>query len=114
MGEFRMPSLGADMTHGKLVQWNVKPGDSVKRGDIIAIIGTDKADIEAEVYETGTIGKLIAEPGQKLPVGAPLAFIEVAGEAAGPAAAVAPPLAGPVSVAPAPIAPAAEIGRAHV
>lgn len=81
MAEFRMPSLGADMTRGTLVQWNVKPGDTVKRGDIIAIVGTEKADIEVEVYETGTVRKLIAKPGEKLPVGAPLAFIEVAGEA---------------------------------
>ncbi|HSR08449.1 MAG TPA: dihydrolipoamide acetyltransferase family protein [Bryobacteraceae bacterium] len=82
MGEFRMPSLGADMTHGTLVQWNVKPGDAVKRGDIVAIVGTDKADIEVEVYETGTVRTLIAQPGEKLPVGAPLAFLEVSGEAA--------------------------------
>ena len=50
-----MPSLGADMTEGTLVQWNVKPGDAIKRGDIIAIVGTEKADIEVEVYQTGTI-----------------------------------------------------------
>jgi len=90
MGEFRMPSLGADMTHGTLVQWNVKPGDAVKRGDIIAIVGTDKADIEVEVYETGTVRTLIAQPGEKLPVGAPLALLEVPGEAA-PSAGVPPP-----------------------
>ncbi|MEQ1883789.1 MAG: dihydrolipoamide acetyltransferase family protein [Bryobacteraceae bacterium] len=101
MGEYKMPSLGADMTHGKLVQWNVKPGDKVKRGDIIAIIGTDKADIEAEVYESGTIGKLIAEPGQKLPVGAALAFIEVAGEASAIPSPTTPPLAGPMPITPA-------------
>jgi pyruvate dehydrogenase E2 component (dihydrolipoyllysine-residue acetyltransferase) len=102
MGEFRMPSLGADMTHGTLVQWNVKPGDAVKRGDIVAIVGTDKADIEVEVYETGTVRNLIAQPGEKLPVGAPLAFIEVAGEAPPPAAAVelAPKPAGRVHVSP--------------
>ncbi len=77
-----MPSLGADMTAGTLVQWNVKPGDAVKRGDIIALVGTEKADIEVEVYESGTVEKLIANPGDKLPVGTPLAFIHVAGEAA--------------------------------
>src|SRR5579872_4125650 len=82
MGEFRMPSLGADMTEGTLVQWNVKPGDSVKRGDIVAIVGTEKADIEVEVYETGVIDRLIAKPGDKLPVGTPLAMIQVPGEAA--------------------------------
>ncbi len=82
MGEFRMPSLGADMAEGTLVQWNVKPGESVKRGDIIAIVGTEKADIEVEVYESGVIEKLIAKPGDKLPVGTPLAMIHVPGEAA--------------------------------
>ena len=80
MGEFRMPSLGADMTEGTLVQWNVKPGDPIKRGDIIAVVGTEKADIEVEVYQTGTVEKLIAQPGDKLPVGALIALIHVAGE----------------------------------
>jgi pyruvate dehydrogenase E2 component (dihydrolipoamide acetyltransferase) len=81
MGEFQMPSLGADMTEGTLVQWNVKPGDSVKRGDIIAVVGTEKADIEVEVYESGTVEKLIAQPGEKLAVGTPLALIRAEGEA---------------------------------
>ncbi len=86
-----MPSLGADMVSGTLVQWNVKPGDPVKRGDIIAVIGTDKADIEVETYETGIVEKLIANPGEKLPVGAPLAVIRTEGEApAAPAAPAAP------------------------
>jgi pyruvate dehydrogenase E2 component (dihydrolipoamide acetyltransferase) len=83
MGEFRMPSLGADMTEGTLVQWNVKPGDAIKRGDIIAVVGTEKADIEVEVYQTGTVEKLIAQPGDKLPVGTPIALIRVEGEAPG-------------------------------
>jgi pyruvate dehydrogenase E2 component (dihydrolipoamide acetyltransferase) len=95
MGEFRMPSLGADMTEGTLVQWNVKPGDPIKRGDIIAVVGTEKADIEVEVYQTGTVEKLIAQPGDKLPVGTLIALIHVEGEAA---VAVAP-------VEPAPTAP---------
>jgi pyruvate dehydrogenase E2 component (dihydrolipoyllysine-residue acetyltransferase) len=91
MGEFRMPSLGADMTEGTLVQWNIKPGDPVKRGDIIAIVATEKADIEVEVYETGTVEKLIAQPGDKLPVGTPLAMIRVEGEAAAPPMPEVPP-----------------------
>jgi pyruvate dehydrogenase E2 component (dihydrolipoamide acetyltransferase) len=88
MGEFRMPSLGADMTEGKLVAWHVKPGDPVKRGDVIAVVGTDKADIEVEVYETGVVERLIAEPGDRLPVGAPIAWIRVTGETAPTPAAV--------------------------
>ena len=81
-----MPSLGADMTEGTLVQWNVKVGDPIKRGDIIAVVGTEKADIEVEVYQTGTVEKLIAQPGDKLPVGTPIALIHVEGEAPSPAA----------------------------
>lgn len=94
MGEFRMPSLGADMTEGTLVQWNVKPGDAIKRGDIIAVVGTEKADIEVEVYQTGTVEKLIAQPGDKLPVGTPIALIQVEGEA--PVAATPAPSEQPV------------------
>lgn len=75
MADFRMPSLGADMTHGKLIEWRVKPGDAVKKGDIVAVIGTDKADIEVEIFESGVIGELLAHPGQVLPVGAPLATL---------------------------------------
>ncbi|MDX1984675.1 MAG: dihydrolipoamide acetyltransferase family protein [Bryobacteraceae bacterium] len=75
MAEYRMPSLGADMTKGKLLEWRVKPGDTVKRGDIIALIETDKADIEAEVYETGVVEELVAKAGEELPVGALMARI---------------------------------------
>jgi pyruvate dehydrogenase E2 component (dihydrolipoamide acetyltransferase) len=75
MSEFRMPSLGADMQEGTLIEWSVKPGDSVKRGDIIGVIRTEKADIEVEVWEDGVIDQLLAKPGDTLPVGAVLAVI---------------------------------------
>ena len=88
-----MPSLGADMTAGTLVEWKVKPGDPVKRGDIITVVGTEKADIEVEVYETGTVKKLIAQPGDKLPVGTPIALIRVTGKVEGEAPVSALPLA---------------------
>jgi pyruvate dehydrogenase E2 component (dihydrolipoamide acetyltransferase) len=70
-----MPSLGADMERGLLAKWLVKPGDKVSRGDIIAVIGTDKADIEAEVFDDGVVEELVAKPGEELPVGALLAKI---------------------------------------
>lgn len=88
-----MPSLGADMTEGTLVQWNVKVGDPIKRGDIIAVVGTEKADIEVEVYQTGTVEKLIAQPGDKLPVGTPIALVHVEGESPGAAPPERPPSA---------------------
>lgn len=80
MGVFTMPSLGADMEAGTLVEWLVKPGDTVTRGDIIAVVETQKGAIEIEVFETGTVKRLDAEIGQKLPVGAPMAVILAEGE----------------------------------
>ena len=58
MAEFRMPSLGADMEAGTLVEWLVKPGDRVKRGDIIAVVETQKGAIEIEIFETGQIERI--------------------------------------------------------
>ncbi len=75
MAEFRMPSLGADMEAGTLVEWLKKPGDHVARGDIIAVVETQKGAIEIEVFETGTIEALLADPGTKLAVGAAMARI---------------------------------------
>jgi pyruvate dehydrogenase E2 component (dihydrolipoamide acetyltransferase) len=73
--EFRMPSLGADMEAGTLVEWLVKPGAPVKRGDIIAVVETQKGAIEIEVYEAGRIGRILVDLNAKVPVGTPLAEI---------------------------------------
>lgn len=75
-----MPSLGADMTSGVLTSWLKQPGDSVKRGDIIAEVETDKGIIEVEVYCDGVLEELLVEPGIKVPVGTPLAKIREPGE----------------------------------
>ncbi len=82
MTEFTMPSLGADMESGKLLEWMVKPGAKVKRGDIIAIVGTEKGEIEVEIFEDGTVEQLLVTEGTEVPVGAPLALIRTAGAAA--------------------------------
>lgn len=92
MGVFRMPSLGADMEAGTLVQWEKRAGDMVRRGDIIAVVETQKGAIEVEVFEDGPITKLLIEPGVRVPVGTPLAIIGTADEVIGaPAIAAAPP-----------------------
>lgn len=70
-----MPSLGADMEDGTLVEWRVKPGDYVKRGDIIAEVETQKGLIEIEVFDEGKIDKLLLKVGQKVPVGTLMALI---------------------------------------
>ena len=77
-----MPTLGADMTAGTLLGWMKKPGDEVKRGDIIAEVDTDKGVIEVEVFSSGVIEKLLVEPGTEVPVGTPLAIIREAKEGA--------------------------------
>ncbi|MFI5303342.1 MAG: dihydrolipoamide acetyltransferase family protein [Nitrospiria bacterium] len=79
MSEFLMPSLGADMSAGTLVAWRKKKGDYVKRGDIIAEVETEKAVIEIEVYSTGVIDEILVQPGEKVPVGTPLAVIREEG-----------------------------------
>jgi pyruvate dehydrogenase E2 component (dihydrolipoamide acetyltransferase) len=82
MGIFAMPSLGADMEAGVLVEWFKGPGDHVAHGDIIAVVETDKGAIEVEVFEEGEIEELLVDAGSKVPVGTALARIEGEGEPA--------------------------------
>lgn len=99
MSIFTMPSLGADMEEGKLVEWLVKPGDTVSRGDIVAVVETQKGAIEIEIFEAGQIGALLAEPGQTLPVGAPLARLGAA-DVGAPVVALEPAIESPKAVVP--------------
>ena len=75
MGDFCMPSLGADMDAGTLIEWQVAPGAHVKRGDVIALVETQKGLIEVEIWETGTVERILVQPGARVPVGAVLATI---------------------------------------
>jgi pyruvate dehydrogenase E2 component (dihydrolipoamide acetyltransferase) len=91
MGEFRMPSLGADMDVGTIVEWLVKPGDAVTRGQIVAVVDTAKAAIDIEAFESGVVERILVGTGVQVPVGTPLAIIG----AAAPAAATPPSRATP-------------------
>jgi pyruvate dehydrogenase E2 component (dihydrolipoamide acetyltransferase) len=103
-----MPSLGADMDEGTLLEWRVHPGDRIERGQIVALIDTDKAEIEIEAFHAGIVEALLIEPGTTVPVGTPLAKLRD-GETASPAAAPSPaPAAAPPRPAAAQPAPAAE------
>ena len=84
-----MPQLGADMTAGKLLRWRKNLGDRIQRGDIIADVETDKADIEIEVFTSGVIERFLVQPGEKVPVGTVLATIQEEGK---PSVAGAPPI----------------------
>lgn len=101
-----MPSLGADMDAGTLVQWMVKPGDAVKRGQVVAVVETQKGAIEVEIWESGTVERLVAEPGAKVPVGEVLALVRVEGEPVSGAAAAPPPPRAAAAAPPAGVAPA--------
>ena len=89
--ELKMPALSPTMEEGKLAKWLVKEGDSVKSGDILAEIETDKATMEFEAVDEGTIGKIVVPEGTEgVKVGAVIATIDGEGEEAVPAQAVVP------------------------
>ncbi|MEK6802842.1 MAG: dihydrolipoamide acetyltransferase family protein [Nitrospirota bacterium] len=79
MAEFLMPTLGADMTDGTLVQWKKKEGDRIAKGESIAEVDTEKAVIDVESHTTGIIERLITRPGDKIPVGTVMAIIREEG-----------------------------------
>lgn len=97
MAEFTMPALGADMETGTVVQWLVQPGDTVKSGDVVAVVETHKGAIDVECFLEGVIEDMVPL-NVSLPVGAVLARVRGANEAA-PATAPAAPAPAP---APAP------------
>ncbi|HEY2585043.1 MAG TPA: dihydrolipoyl dehydrogenase [Tepidisphaeraceae bacterium] len=80
--EFKMPQLSDTMTEGTVLKWRKKEGEKVKSGEVIAEIETDKAAMESESFESGTVAAILVPEGQKAPVGAILAVIATAGEKA--------------------------------
>ncbi len=109
-----MPSLGADMEAGTLVEWKVKPGDRVKRGDIIAVVETQKGAVEVDFWESGILEEIVVPLWQKVPVGTVLARLredgvaQAATQAAPKPARPSPP---PVLASEPPPLPAAETSR---
>ena len=79
MYEFRMPSLGADMEAGTLVEWLIKAGDTVNRGQVVAVVETQKGAVDVEIWEDGTVDKVVVEVGRKVPVGELLATLRTSG-----------------------------------
>src|SRR6476469_6756836 len=82
MPEIQMPKLSDTMTEGTLVAWKKKKGDKVSAGDVIAEIETDKATMEWESPEDGTLTEIYVEEVGKVEVGEKIAFIGTEGEAA--------------------------------
>ena len=86
-----MPALGADMDEGTLNEWLVKPGDTVSRGQIVAVVETTKAAVEIECWHDGVVDELLVPVGQTVAVGTVLATLREPGEAAGAPRPVAAP-----------------------
>ncbi|HEX6320602.1 MAG TPA: dihydrolipoamide acetyltransferase family protein [Burkholderiales bacterium] len=97
MIEFKMPSLGADMEEGKLLEWKMKPGDAVKRGDVVAVVDTSKAAVEVEIWQDGVVQELVTQPGETVPVGTVMARLRGVEEK--PSATTPAPLRKPASPA---------------
>ncbi|MCK5445059.1 MAG: pyruvate dehydrogenase complex E1 component subunit beta [Rhodospirillaceae bacterium] len=120
--EILMPALSPTMTEGTLAKWLVKEGDTISSGDVIAEIETDKATMEVEAADEGTLGKiLVIEGTENVAVNAPIALILDDGEDASaldgftpsaPAPVVEAPQPAPVADAPVAAAPAAPVAPA--
>ena len=117
MTDILMPALSPTMEEGTLAKWHVKKGDTVKSGDVIAEIETDKATMEVEAVDEGVIDELlVAEGTEEVKVNTPIARLSGDGATAAPAPAAKPteaqapvPVAEPVAPAPAPVAPRVEL-----
>jgi len=111
--QIEMPKLSDTMTEGTLIKWHKKVGDSVEIGDILAEVETDKATMEMEAFDEGTITEILIQEGEKATIGAVLAVLDGDDAGAAPAAASAPaaeapksaaaPAAAATSAAPAPV-----------
>lgn len=93
--EFAMPSLGADMDDGVIVEWLIAPGDRVARGQVVAVVETDKSEIEVEIFQDARVEELLVPAGARVGVGTPIARL---GGVAGPASTdTAPPRQGSIT-----------------
>ncbi len=113
-----MPALSPTMTEGTLARWLKKEGDTIKAGDVIAEIETDKATMEVEAVDEGVLGRiLVADGTQGVAVNAPIAVLVEAGEAvpagAVPAHGAASPAPAPVAAVAPPVAVTAPAGNGH-
>ncbi|TKV55846.1 2-oxo acid dehydrogenase subunit E2, partial [Nakamurella flava] len=70
-----MPKMSMTMETGELLTWTVAEGDTIAAGDVVAEVQTDKVDMEVESPFAGTVARLVAQPGDTIAVGAPIAYL---------------------------------------
>src|SRR2546428_13228498 len=75
MSEVTMPRLSDTMQEGTIAHWLKKAGDEVKKGDILAEVETDKATMDLEAYEAGTLQQILVQEGETVPIGQAVALI---------------------------------------
>jgi pyruvate dehydrogenase E2 component (dihydrolipoamide acetyltransferase) len=76
MSEISMPRLSDTMQEGTITRWLKRPGDKVKRGDIVAEVETDKANMEIESYENGVLEQILVNEGETVSVGSTIALVK--------------------------------------
>ncbi len=85
--DYLLPSLGADMDEGRVVEWRVAIGDTVHRGDLMAVVETEKSDIDIEIWHDGIVDAFLVPIGELIEVGTPIVRLRPIGSvAAAPAA----------------------------
>jgi pyruvate dehydrogenase E2 component (dihydrolipoamide acetyltransferase) len=89
--DYAMPSLGADMDEGRVIEWRVAPGDTVHRGDLVAVVETEKSDIDIEIWHDGIVEEFLVDVGQLVDVGTPIARLRRVGTGADTAPATTRP-----------------------
>ncbi|HLH82044.1 MAG TPA: dihydrolipoamide acetyltransferase family protein [Trebonia sp.] len=102
MIEIKMPRLSDTMTEGAISTWHKHPGDPVAVGDVLVEIETDKAVMEFEAYQAGTLSKILAEEGQVVDIGTTIALLDDGSGASEPSAPSAPSPQGAAAAPPEP------------
>ncbi len=112
MIEIKMPRLSDTMEEGAISTWHKQPGDTVAVGDVLVEIETDKAVMEYEAYQAGTLAEILVPEGQNADIGAPIALLDDGTGGPAPAAAAASaPSDSPERLQPTPVAPAVSAPR---
>ena len=100
--DYLLPSLGADMDEGRVIEWRVAIGDTVHRGDLMAVVETEKSDIDIEIWHDGTVEAFLVSIGELIPVGTPIVRLRGSGGGSEPIVTAPTPAAAPTTTPAAP------------
>src|ERR1700730_10362361 len=75
MPEVNMPRLSDTMQEGTITRWLKRPGDEIKKGEVVAEVETDKANMEIESFSSGIVEQILVAEGETAPIGQPIALV---------------------------------------